>query len=651
MRFLCFLLAVAAFAQQEYTFKSSTNLVVVNVMVRDKKGAIIEGLKPEQFTLLENGKPQTISVFQFQRLTSEKATSITPIIAAAPVASAGPLRYRDRRLLVLFFDFAGMPIPDQIRAQESAAKFINEQMTVSDSIAIMSFASAVKLEQEFTDDKEALLSVIQKFRVGEGLMPSITEDTPEGEDAPVIDEAELDLFNTDRRLSGLEQAAKMLSPFPEKKALIYFSSGSSGSGSENAAQLQATINAAVRSNVSYYPIDVRGPQAIPPGAAASESGPKGTAIFSGQAQRGQREKQNTEQDTLYALATDTGGKALFDSNDLVMGMQQAQKDLQSYYVLGFYSTNAARDGRFRKVEVKLSGVQNVKLDFRSGYYGEKEWKAQNSTDRERQLQEALMLGDPRTEIALALEVDWFRLNASKFFIPVALRIPGSAVTLNAKNSADFDFIGVVKDTKGKTVANLRDEITIKLPADAASQLAKRSVLYDTGFTLTPGVYSIRFLVRENETGKMGTFETKFTIPDKAILSSVVWGSQLQPVKSAVGAAEKPKKWMENHPLVQNGQKLMPSVTHVFRSEQNLLGYLEMYDGPAAAATVSFFRDGRKVFESAPVRAMARDRSAAPLQIQVPLKNIPPGRYDCQVNVVDRVGQRFAWNRTKLTIIR
>jgi VWFA-related protein len=652
MRWLCSLLAVVALAQQEYTFKSATNLVVVNVMVRDKKGTIIEGLKPEQFTLLENGKPQTISVFEFQRLTSDKATApAAQITAVAPVASAGPLRYRDRRLLVLFFDFAGMPVPDQIRAQESAVKFINEQMTASDSIAIMSFASAVKLEQEFTDDKETLLSVIKKFRVGEGLMPSITEDAPEGEDAPVIDEAELDLFNTDRRLSGLEQAAKMLSPFPEKKALIYFSSGSSGSGSENAAQLQATINAAVRSNVSYYPIDVRGLQALPPGAAATESGPKGTAVFSGQAQRGQRDKQNTEQDTLYALATDTGGKALFDNNDLTAGIQQAQKDLQSYYVLGFYSTNGARDGRFRKVEVKLAGLQNAKLDYRSGYYGEKEWKALNSTDRERQLQEALMLGDPRTEISLALEVDWFRLNASKFFIPVALRIPGSAVTLNTKNSADFDFIGLVKDTKGKTVANLRDEITIKLPAEAASQLAKRSVLYDTGFTLTPGIYNIRFLVRENETGRMGTFETKFTVPDKPVLSSVVWGSQLQPVKSAVGAAEKPKKWMENHPLVQNGQKLMPSVTHVFKSEQRLLGYLEMYDGPAAAATVSFFRDGRKVFESAPVRAMARDRNAAPLQIEVPLKGIPPGRYDCQVNVVDRVGQRFAWNRTRLTIVR
>ncbi len=661
MRWLGLFLTASLLAQQDYTFKSATNLVVVNVIVRDKKGAIIEDLKPNQFTVLENGKPQTISVFEFQRLSAELAPPATqtltparaPVVAAPSVEPAtGPLRYKDRRLLVLFFDFAGMPVPDQMRAQETAQKFVREQMTKSDSVAIMSFGSAVKLEQEFTDDKDQLLAVVKKFRLGEGLMASITDDAPEGEDAPIVDEAELDLFNTDRRLSGLEQAAKMLAPFPEKKALIYFSSGSSGSGSDNAAQLQATINAAVRSNVSYYPIDVRGLQALPPGAAASESGPKGTAIFSGDAQRGQRDKQMQEQDTLYALASDTGGKALLDNNDLTVGIQQAQHDLQSYYTLGYYSTNENRDGRFRRVEVKLEGVPNAKLDFRKGYYGQKEWKALNSGDRERQLQEALLLGDPKTDIALALEIDWFRLNGAKYFIPIAVRIPGSAVTLNKKNSAEFDFIGVVKDTKGKAVANVRDGITIKLPTEAASQLPKRSVLYDTGFTLTPGQYSIRFLVRENETGKMGTFERKFAIPDKPILSSVVWGSQLQPVKEAVGAAEKPKKWMENHPLVQSGQKLMPSVTHVFRSEQKLLGYLEMYDGPAAVATVSFFRDGRKVFESSPVRAMTQqDRNAVRLQIEVPLKSIPPGRYDCQVNVVDRIGQRFAWNRTRLTILR
>ena len=107
--------------------------------------------------------------------------------------------------------------------------------------------------------------------------------------------------------------------------------------------------------------------------------------------------------------------------------------------------------------------------------------------------------------------------------------------------------------------------------------------------------------------------------------------------------------MENHPLVQNGQKLMPSVTHVFRSDQKLLGYLEMYDGPAAAATVSFFRDGRKVFESARSARWRATGTPRRSKIQVPLKGIPPGRYDCQVNVVDRVGQRFAWNRTNLTI--
>ena len=96
---------------------------------------------------------------------------------------------------------------------------------------------------------------------------------------------------------------------------------------------------------------------------------------------------------------------------------------------------------------------------------------------------------------------------------------------------------------------------------------------------------------------------------------------------------------------------MPSVTKVFRNDQKLLGYLEMYDGPAAAATVSFFKDGRKVFESSPVQATASGRSATPLQIEVPLNGIPPGRYQCQVNVVDRAGQRFAWNRTPVTIVR
>ena len=105
MRYLCFLLAVTAFAQQEYTFKSATNLVVVNVMVRDKKGAIIEGLKPEQFTLLENGKPQTISVFEFQRLTSEKATPATQITTAAPIQMQGRLRYRDRQAPGIIFRF------------------------------------------------------------------------------------------------------------------------------------------------------------------------------------------------------------------------------------------------------------------------------------------------------------------------------------------------------------------------------------------------------------------------------------------------------------------------------------------------------------------------------------------------------------------
>ena len=447
-----------------------------------------------------------------------------------------------------------------------------------------------------------------------------------------------------------------MSRLPEKKALIYLSSGAGGSGPENQAQLRATINAAVRSNVSFYPVDVRGLQALPPGGAASATGAKGNAMFTGSAQRGQRDKQLSEQDTLNALAADTGGKALFDDNDLQLGMQQAQRDIQSYYTLGYYSTDSSRDGRFRKVTVKLKNPSlQAKLDYRSGYYGEKDWKALNSADKERQLQEALMLGDPQTDLQLALEVNWFRLNPTKFFVPIAVKIPGSSLDADRK-STEFDFIGQVRDSKGKVAGSVRDGIKLKLPPNAtAEDLKKRNVLYDTGFTLAPGAYKAKFLVRENATGRMGTFETKFNIPEQPSISTVVWSNQREPLNAALASVEKNKKVLANHPLIRDGQKLVPSVSRMFRSGQNLYVYLEAYDTKSSpAATISLFRGKTKVMQSEPVFASAADPAragAAPLQFQIPLEGVKPGRYVAQVSVIDPAGQKFAYERTPLVIAR
>src|SRR5215467_11848609 len=537
-------LALAAFGQQApVVFKSSTSLVVLDVTVKDRSGKDISGLKKEDFVVLEDGKPQNISVFERQTLDGEPLPALPAQLATRPAkeapkpaeakpavakaqtintAAPGKIQYQDKRLMVMFFDFSSMPPVDQIRAQKAALKFLNTQMTASDLVSIMTFANALEVKQDFTADRDLLTQTIKSFQIGAGSDLSAvaaTGDDTTGEDngdAFVPDDTEFNIFNTDMKLAALESAAKMLANLPEKKALVYFSSGVSKTGVENQSQLRSTVNAAVRANVAFYPIDARGLTADPPGGDASHATSRGSGMFSGQAQGSQREKMNDQQETLVTLASDTGGKALLDNNDLSMGLVEAQNAVRSYYIVGYYSSNDKSDGKYRKLQVKIASQPQAKLDFRSGYFGPKTFGNFTSADKETQLSEALMMGDPITDLPLALEIDYFRVSRTTYFIPIAVKIPGSEISFARKGTnetTEFDFIGQVRDSKGKLVANVRDGIKVKLDAANAAQAGRRSFEYDTGFTLPPGDYRLKFLARENQSGKMGTFETTFQVPD------------------------------------------------------------------------------------------------------------------------------------------
>jgi hypothetical protein len=271
---------------------------------------------------------------------------------------------------------------------------------------------------------------------------------------------------------------------------------------------------------------------------------------------------------------------------------------------------------------------------------------------------------------MALEVNHFKLSSGRWFVPVAVKVPGSAVPLRKKGGAettDFDFIGEIRDEKGAKISAVRDAIKVKLPETGT--LARRSLVYDTGFTLGSGKYKIKLLVRENQTGRMGTFETGFTVPaDKStvasepLVSSLVLASQRESVTAAVGVADKrAARSQRNHPLVQDNQKLVPSVTRVFRRDQTLYVYLEVYDAgvvtesrkPSVAATVGFYIGNKKVFESAAVRIndwLDGRGKTVPLQLQLPLKDLPPGNYSTQVNIVDEAGRAFAFRRANVVIL-
>jgi hypothetical protein len=128
-------------------------------------------------------------------------------------------------------------------------------------------------------------------------------------------------------------------------------------------------------------------------------------------------------------------------------------------------------------------------------------------------------------------------------VPVAVKIAGSEIVLGRRGAGDtteLDFVGQVTDARGQVKGTVREPIKVKL-GEGASQLTSKNIQYDTGFSLTPGKYRLKFVVRENQTGKMGTFETDFTVPNlnadqKGLrVSSVVWGGQRQPVAEAIGA--------------------------------------------------------------------------------------------------------------------
>jgi len=675
------------------TFSTTRQLVVEDVIVKSQNGKPVDNLKASDFLVTEDGKPQQIGVFEFQKLSNEAVPAPPPalqqrtevVAAAAPPAvkpltaieiapeKPGELKYRDKRLMVMFFDMTSMPIQDQMRAQAAALKFLNTQMTASDLMAIMTFASDIKVVEDFTDDRDALTQDIKKLVIGEGqgLDETVSDDSASDTGAAFQqDDTEFNIFNTDRQLSALESAVKMLASLNEKKALVYFASGMTRNGLDNQAQLQATINAAIRSNVSFYPIDARGLVASAPLGDATKSSPGGQAMYSGSSARAVTGNFQGQQETLYTLASDTGGKALLDNNDLSMGIVQAQKDISSYYIIGYYSANEALDGRFRRVKIALrdkdTATRVAKLDYRQGYYASKEFGKLNTTDKERQLAEALMLGDPVTDIDIAVEIDYFRLAHDRYFVPVVAKIPGSELELARHGGAEstrIDFIGQVKDSAGKIVQNVRDTAEVKLKGQTATDLAKHPLEYDTGFTLAPGKYNLKFLARENETGKMGTYEINFVIPDLTAdqkllpISSVILSSQRIALDAAVFSAEKDKKLLAANPLVEAGQKLVPSVTRVFNKNQEMYIYLEAYE-PAATATepiiasVAFYRGKTKAFESAPLeisQGLNEKSKALPVRFSLPLGKLQPGRYTCQVSVLNPTARKFAFWRAPMVL--
>src|SRR5579864_4751051 len=651
-----------------FVMKVNAELVLTNVVARDAEtGELVRGLKQSDFTVYENGKQQQIATFDFQSVdmaaplneatVSGLAAGVSgPGTKAAVVAK--PEDLRNHRLIVMFFDLTSMQPEDLDRCVKAARDFLTNKMQPADLVALVSLDQTLKVDQDFTSDKAALANEVGIYNgtEGQGFAEGATANSNQVEDTTgyTPDESEYNDLNTDRELFALRAISKSLEKISEKKSLLYFSGGMSRDGIENQASLRAAINAAVRADLAIYSVDTRGLQAVSPVGDASTGSLRGSSAYSGGALLNNMNGNFASQEVMATLSSDTGGKAFFDSNDFAPAFAQVQRDTSAWYALGYHSTNLARDGKYRRLTIKINRP-GIKLEYRPGYYAPSDFQHSGKEDRERDLEEQLSSDLPATDMALYLDAMYFRLGENRFYVPVSLIVPGSQIPFvkgGDKDKATLDIIGAVIDEVKRPIGRARE--TVKLNLDQSLGARQKNIQYSTSFNLPPGKYHLKFVVRENQTGRMGSFEADIALPEmKKVplkMSSIALASMRQPSK-------------QETPLVRAGQEYVPNISHVFRRDQHLYLLYEVYSparqkpaenqpkgtkpGINLLSSLELIQGSTKVYETPIIQAKAinvEGRDAVSIELDVPLSGLKPGSYLCQLNVIDDAGGTFAFPR-------
>jgi VWFA-related protein len=671
--------------------RAQSELVRIDVEVTDRSGKPIKGLRQEQFTVTDDGKPQKISSFSYSDIESvatagpdDAKPMVIPVDGGgASAAEAISDQVRDRRMIVLFFDLTSMETDDIIRAHDSAVKFLAKQMTAADLVSVVVFGTQLSVLANFTNNRTVLNKAVaqvlpgaasqladQQYAAAQNGEYDVQQDT---QAAYTPDQTEFNVFNTDQKLIAIESLVNVLEAIPGRKALVEFTGGITQTGEENRAELRAATDAANRADVSIYSIDARGMFATPPGGDATTAPATGTSMFSGAAVYHQTDQREDSRDTLATLSTDTGGRAFFDLGDLSDAFPKIQQDNGGYYLVGYdLPPDVKRDGRWRAVAVKVN-APGAHVRYRNGYYAPRDFQHLEKESKDQQLADALLSENPAVELPVAVETAMFRLSDEQVYVPISAKLSSSALDWAQKrglHAAEFDFAAAVLAVpSGQSVAALRDTITVRLDDQTFQQVAHSNLVYQGGVVLSPGTYRLKFVARENESGKMGTFEEQLVVPTRQAtrmtLSSVLLSSQLVPVEKTAEVQTKGlgvRAKLTSTPLEMDGTKIVPSVTRYFTQPQTLYVFFQAYypekggnedafDANTLRAGLVFFRGGVQINATpllAPTEVDPKTHTAS-FRISLPLAKLPTGRYTVQAVVIAAGTQQSAFGRAYLAL--
>jgi VWFA-related protein len=648
--------------QPPITFRAEVNYVEVDARVTDDKGGFVAGLGEGDFEVLEDGKPQKVSSFSLVNIPV--ARQPWPLFAKAPIEPdvEDNVTGYDGRVYVLLLDDTQTNALRTQRTKAAARQFVQRYMGFNDSAAIVFTSGRSDAAQEFTNSQTKLLAAIDRF-MGRKIASAIqtrmaeeqlTRDTRAQGD-PIRDTLDPErTMNARYTLDAIRNVSNYLGGISgRRKALVLFSEGidynifdpfTNQGATTVMTYTQDAIAAATRANVAIYGVDARGLGAGADDLIEVQDLPTdpslnlGTTAFYNEVRLGQ--------DSLRVLSDETGGFAVVNSNDFNGGFERIVTDNSAYYLLGYYSNNERRDGKYRKIEVKVR-QPGLSVRARKGYVA-----ARGRADNEKgdgktapELRSALLSPLPMSGLPLALGAAVFKGGDKKGAVVLStlvaagdLPLTESAGTFNNK----LEVIVAATDYAGKSYPGDRSTLTLGLKPDSVPRLRAGGFRLLNQIDLPPGRYQLRVAVMEENSKRAGSVVYDLEVPDFSKEKLAISGLALTSASSSFTPTARSKD-----PLA----KMLPGPMTTYRSfvaGDELAFFVEVYDNTGKQphkvdieATLKA-EGGQTVFQTREERdssELAGGPGGYGFSARVPLKDVAPGLYVLRVQGKSRAGDQ------------
>lgn len=631
-------------------FQVRTNLILVDVQVRDSDGRPVRGLASEDFTLLEEGVSQKIGYFQevFLPLTSERVSvrrdepELPRETSPAEPGSEYPAT-PEKRYLILLFNFSNANLQDSRMMRESALRFLDQQLTPQDAVAVLAYDQGLELLVDFTSDRGELSGALGRLsqldRESDVSLPDEDSDT---EGAFLADETEFALFESNHQLSAIQAIADAFRDVPGRKALVYFSSGLTSRGVENDDQLRWTADLCNRANISIYSVDARGLVALSPGGGAHRSG-GGRGIFTGRADLNQLVRLSESREGLITLAAETGGAVLLDDNDLGKIFRKAQEDSSHYYLLGYYTPTPPSDGRFREIEIAV-GRSGLRLAYRQGYYADKPYASLSTPEKEFKLLQTVLEGAPKVEFPVEISAEYFPDYEGQYRVPVLAAFDRTEFpSFDDSGRLNLEVVILARDLKNVARAGLRDRVEIRRRDEGEKDTR---FVYQNLLVLGSGQYMLRVLLRDNRSGLLSQTDYRLDLPARGKIqsSSLVLAGKLEESATRSRYRIKTGKQVTEiaNPLEIGTRVLIPRVGGRFHRHETLYvhGQVETADNGLGEYRILILNaGGTNIYEGVWKALPGGLENSANVNARLPLQQLVHGKYRIVVEVRFAESQR------------